>query len=224
MKKLYPLLLSSLLVSQVLFSQNLTFFPDDTVDHNFTVNNTSDISLDIINNTSDSITIKWNKISNSLPQDWDYSICDLGTCYTGIPISGTMQKMSTTDTAFLKLTVFHNNAAGQGKVVIRLEPTPGEYDTVVFFVSNLSLGNELISSGKRQFNIYPNPASDKISVTANFSSGEISLSNILGEKIFSSQLIDYSSSLTLSDLPRGLYFLTVQNGEFAETKKVIISH
>ncbi len=74
------------------------------------------------------------------------------------------------------------------------------------------------------FSIYPNPFSSKI--VFNFmddkSSGEISIFNITGEKVFQT-LITHQNKLilNLAEFESGIYYIQYQNGNHVVTKKVI---
>ena len=91
-----------------------------------------------------------------------------------------------------------------------MEPKPGEYDTVVFQVSNFPLG---ITENKpdEKFSVFPIPASDKIFLNKMFSeNAEITITNILGEKIYFSQLTTNNGQLSTNNFPEGIYFLNLQ--------------
>ncbi len=86
--------------------------------------------------------------------------------------------------------------------------------------------NELVND-ESNFTIYPNPATDHITIERLSSSGnncKISLSDINGRVIFNKKYIQDAFPLTikLTDLHKGTYIIKLQSGEQTENKKIII--
>jgi len=77
-------------------------------------------------------------------------------------------------------------------------------------------GNGLIS-------IYPNPANDKIFVS-NAENSVVAIYNVLGEKVRSCNIFDDESTIDLSDLNQGAYFVKVlTDNEIVATQKIILT-
>ncbi len=207
-------------------AQTVIYSPGKTVYGSMDANSFAKIDLLIFNNTSDSLDVGWKLISNNLVSGWDYSLCDFGTCYTGIPANGKMKKMGTNDTAFLKINLSPLNISGTGIVVFELAPKLGEKDTITFNIDAFPLSvydNPL----KPKFTISPNPASDYIAVDftkTNSAKSNITITNILGEIVKQENLLSEKRTVfSTSDLQEGIYFLTLQSGQTTETKKIVIS-
>lgn len=74
-------------------------------------------------------------------------------------------------------------------------------------------------------NIFPNPAIDKIMITAsdNYINANIKVINNLGiEVIANNQLNYYNGSINLSSLANGIYYVVIDNGENTENIKISI--
>jgi hypothetical protein len=71
--------------------------------------------------------------------------------------------------------------------------------------------------------IIPNPSNDKITITSSALTGIIQLSifNVNGEKVIEKQLTDKETQLDISALPRGVYFVRVQNETMVEVGKMV---
>lgn len=70
--------------------------------------------------------------------------------------------------------------------------------------------------------VYPNPANDYLTIElANNENTNISLINILGEMVLNKQ-INNSEKIELSNLSKGIYFLSIQNLTGKATQKLII--
>ncbi len=76
-----------------------------------------------------------------------------------------------------------------------------------------------IAEQHRSIKIYPNPSAGKFIIEA---SGELQAYNMLGEKIYSQQLVSEKSEIDLSSRSKGIYFLKVQSGDKIYSGKVII--
>lgn len=115
-----------------------------------------------------------------------------------------------------------SSIATTGNSIITVD-LPSVTDASVFFItlkklSSNSLEN-LFLTGKTVF--YPNPASTKICIKTDKTNNTVILSNAQGQILFSQK---NSSEIDLSEIPNGLYFITIQgeNGE-VEIGKIVVS-
>ena len=71
--------------------------------------------------------------------------------------------------------------------------------------------------------IIPNPSNDKITISSSVITGntQLSIFNVSGEKVLERQLTDNETQLDISALPRGVYFVRVQNEKMVEVAKMI---
>jgi len=98
-------------------------------------------------------------------------------------------------------------------------------------ISNgLAMGMEELT-GSGGISIYPNPASQSVIISWQSAVGgriEISVVNVLGEKVYSEQQQIANSKLQLvlnvSSLTNGIYFLKIESGERIIIKKFVIMH
>lgn len=84
---------------------------------------------------------------------------------------------------------------------------------------------------ENRLNIYPNPASDRIAITAKVENGSIvqlTINNYLGKKMFVLKNSNYNANglcqfeINANELPCGMYFCTLKTGNYTETKKFLI--
>ena len=77
------------------------------------------------------------------------------------------------------------------------------------------------------FTIYPNPAKDEVTiqlVNSNFETGKVNLYNIQGKVILKDIYIqEHASSIDISSLESGLYFVELIIGNTATVKKLIVN-
>ncbi len=86
---------------------------------------------------------------------------------------------------------------------------------------NLALANGKLTQS--DMIVYPNPSTDSIHFTLpeNNTKGTLVLYSILGQKIKEQEISNRFVTLSISDLPEGIYFYTFDTGEFFKTGKII---
>ena len=85
--------------------------------------------------------------------------------------------------------------------------------------NTLSLDDEIIND----FNIFPNPASEIVSVTLNQSQANFQLYSISGKLVLSKQLNYGENRIHLSNLSSGIYLVRLNSEQSSITKKLIIN-
>lgn len=223
MKKYFLLCFLTITFFAATMAQSVVYNPGNIVSGNLPADGFAKIDLLIFNNTGDSLDIGWSMIYNDMPNGWDYSLCDFGTCYPGIPSNGKMKRMGVSDTAFLKINLSAMNIAGSGTVVFVVEPKIGEKDTITFNISAtpLSLKDNYFNNS---LSLFPNPASDFL--IADFKSAQnasLIISDIMGTVIKQDKLIAGKNIFSVQDLAEGVYFCSFLTDGYTETKKIIVS-
>jgi len=85
-----------------------------------------------------------------------------------------------------------------------------------------------IAINENQINIYPNPASNLLNIefsNSYFNDGkpsQIKIVNVLGESIYKSTISNQQSTINLSQLPKGFYFVIAEKNNRILKKKLII--
>jgi hypothetical protein len=137
------------------------------------------------NNTGEEINISWKKISLELPADWDYSMCDLGTCYAGIPDGDhTMSPVEKDSSGFLAPNIYPQGHVGAGKIVIYVwdKDNPLINDTLTWFITaTAQAGVQVTKNESHKFTIFPNPSKSRIKVDfTSLSSGKLNFIDMKG--------------------------------------------
>jgi|GEM_PF-1908597 len=76
------------------------------------------------------------------------------------------------------------------------------------------------------FQVYPNPTDEEITVMMpkNIEAVEIFILNTLGEKIFSFRNVSNNITISTTEFPNGVYFITLRNGDLVSSRKLVIQH
>ncbi len=100
------------------------------------------------------------------------------------------------------------------------------------FISKLTLNPFIISgiseykSVTNLFNAYPNPSNELINIKLEILSETnttIEITNTLGQVVLSKALTQNITQLNISDLTKGIYFITVKTGDKTSTQKLVIN-
>lgn len=180
------------------------------------------------NNTLKDINISWKKISLDLPAQWDYSLCDLGTCYAGIPDGDhTMSPVEKDSSGFLAPNIYPGGHPGSGKIVMFVwdKNNPSVSDTLTWIITAAAQADVRVrNQDQEMLRLYPNPANGRVNITfGTVSTGTLSFIDMKGV----SQLqMNVNGAKTLdadlSQLPSAEYialFLN-QNGSVLHAKLI----
>jgi hypothetical protein len=108
------------------------------------------------------------------------------------------------------------------------EPVQVNFDSslgALYIINTASVtGVQNISQNTMQCLLYPNPASSSITVTLNTNSANpvYSVYNVLGSKITEGQFIGKVSTIDVSNLANGFYFLKIYNRNSVINKKFVV--
>lgn len=108
----------------------------------------------------------------------------------------------------------------------------GEYDAVLHGLSYYTTGRTLTTSCDnscslavaepitiKSFSLYPNPTSGIVNIYSNVGPiDKITVSNVLGQTVLT---FTYTQTIDISPLPKGTYFVTVENSRMKKTQKII---
>ena len=96
-------------------AQSFTISPNDTLWVNAPLTSLSIHDIYQVNGTGGPIDLAWDSLLVDLPEPWDYSTCDFGHCYPGIPAAGgEMLPVGAGELGFLGLNLMPNGVAGTG--------------------------------------------------------------------------------------------------------------
>lgn len=113
------------------------------------------------------------------------------------------------------------NGDGKDDIIIGNQSS----DDISVWINNLPNGpaNVYEQSEERSFIVYPNPASERITIKRHGAQPAVlSIFNSLGEKLIEITLNNFSEEVSVSDLKSGFYFCTImENSERTTTRFVI---
>ncbi|MFT7604742.1 MAG: hypothetical protein ACI8VT_002332 [Saprospiraceae bacterium] len=226
MKKLYILVvLATLSFSSK--AQNFVYSTDQHIVETLTNPFTSHY-IKFTTPSPEEITYKYEKISNSMPAEWDFSLCDYNSCYVGVPDLGTMTTITLVDSqnevgGFFNLTANSQGVSGEGTIVMYVFDSNDHErgDTVSWHLSFEGIVSINEFEASESFKVYPNPATDLLNI-ASESNYSGAIFNSLGKKVFSLKG-NMNETIDVSNLAKGVYFISCKNESgFTFNRQLII--
>ena len=213
----------------LLYSSNInaqkgyTISPSNTLKVHAPANKLSifDIYQDNISDTT--LILKWQKISIDVPAGWDYSLCDLGTCYAIIPDTATMYPVEKGAQGFLGFNV--NPKALNGLLTAQFyvyeQGKYSEGDTCTFYITAGTTGIADIGI-KNGLIIYPIPAGNDLHITLNVNAiSEISIYSSTGVLVKQVVLKGNAGTIDVSDFKLGVYLVRVTQNNQTYTNRFL---
>ena len=194
-------------------SPNYSVTPGILVEDTAAFNTLSIYDIYQPNISSSPIQMKWSLISINIPSGWDYSMCQLGTCFPGIPNGGTMDSVIVGDMGFLGLNI--NPYFIQGTAIVKVFVYENGFfsqgDTLTWVIHAITTSvPEILLNEKVK--LFPNPVSSSLC----FQVDNLTENGLVSWSVFNLQGIIaksgtaiISNAVDLTDLPAGKYFLVL---------------
>lgn len=219
-KIVYLLALPFLFIANTASAQSFTMQKDTA---SSAASGYADIYNNLTNTTSDTISVRWRIIAETLPQSWKdhgaFGLCDNVTCYPTSILSGTLQVTDTIGAGKLMPLKMQFDASSSsvtpgGPYFIVTELSHGSTtDTVTFEVSKWATNVTKINNGKDEVTLYPNPARDEVNITFGKELGvkTIAIYNLVGKQMSAYRTNNNSAKLDIDKIPSGIYFVRLMD-------------
>ncbi len=164
------------------------------------------------NNSTDAADsmVSWSIVSFDMPSGWQFDFCDPYDCIVNLSLgfSNTF-KLKAGMSGPLKGQFYSKGNSGNATVKIRLAYANGSHDadTITLMAKGWATGlNNVKKQGEVTF--YPNPAKDVITLRYPTTKAiDVTIYNVLGAKVKSFTHSTNETSLNISDLEKGMYFI-----------------
>jgi len=218
-------ILIMLSMNQISFAQSFAITPNDTLIAEGTPDQLTIYDIYMDNSTgTDTLILNWERVSLDIPGDWDYSLCDLGTCYPGVPDNGTMYPVAPGEMGFLGYNVIPSISAGITTLVMNVweDSAPDEKVQVVWIISSGEV-TAINSANNNTVAIYPTIALQNIFIANLNSDSEFHLFDLNGKNVLNQNIITGFTSISIEGLAKGMYMAVVtEQGLIVKTEQIII--
>jgi hypothetical protein len=208
-------------------AQTYSLTPNDTIYIIGMLEDLETLSIQQINISNNNITLKWKKVSESLPALWEADVCDNVTCYTALLDSGKMYPVLPTTYGFLILHITpHTN---MGTAIIRYavwdSANVAITDTLTYILKvDTYLGINQFEN-KNDFSVYPNPVNEIINFNiADNQPHYFEIYNASGSMIYAGTSTSTYKIPTVNWV-NGVYTIsTFSNNKLINSKKILVQH
>ena len=209
-------------------AQTFTNSPNDTIKITGGMEDIETLSIQQIITSTDIITFKWKKVSESVPANWEASVCDNQFCYTSLIDSGTMNPVSKPDygLVLLHITAHINFGTSVVRYAVWDIKFPAKKDTLTFILTVKEPLEIKLSHDKNAIEIYPNPAYNNFNIISNLPSGfQFRITDIVGKQIYWGTTTENNIKVSTETFPNGIYTISVFNkNKTINPKRLIIQH
>lgn len=201
------------------------WYPNDSIVTAIDANNYTELKIEQINQTSDTLNLEIEIVYRNVPSSWDGMICVEGLCLGTVPAVGTVVPMAPISgpiNGYARWTVSPMGGTEAAELHIRVydKDNPTDGDTAVWIITGTTVGFE--EEGVSAFEIYPNPTNSNIVISNTENTDLFQIQDLSGAIVremasakTTNQVID------LSELPAGLYFIRAfKEGILVETQKI----
>lgn len=233
------LFLSFLLSSLVLFGQfELEVYPSNPADFNFQVD-LSDYWAEpiaharVTNKSANILNLRWEREVINAPAEWEYRVCDTIACYpttvsSNVVIGGQPNApvpLAQEEHTLMDVHVLPRGVAGCAEVAIHITDAADPNNIIETLTYNICI--DPLTAVNDQFNnnnlrIYPNPTANFVSLTKNTVVRQLWVHNILGKRVRTFNT-SYNGRYDLTDLPDGLYLVSMVDADGKVIKTVRVS-
>jgi hypothetical protein len=201
-------LLACTLITSIHVHAQFQVLPDDTVSGTFPDDEYNALNIDFPTADSASVALKWTVVKNTLPAQWDRSVCDLPNCYFSSPSSATMDPYSHPQKGFLRLSFNPMSVPGDAELRIAVEDlNSGQKDTVSFLISAVGSPSGVTQAQKAEAEVvvHTDASSQVLHVVGQ--AGRPYHVRVLdsGGRIVTDAAVEGEGVISLHGLPRGFY-------------------
>ncbi len=235
---LLPFLLLS--ISSTLFGQyDLEITPSNPLEVSFQVD-LSDFWAEpiahtrVTNRSANILNLRWEREIIDAPVEWEYRICDTIACYptsvsSNVVIGGQPNApvpLPQDGSTLMDVHVLPRGVAGCGEVAIHLSDAADPHtviETITYKICIDPISSTVEPVDRNSLRIYPNPASDFISLTRNsMAVRQLWIHNILGKRVKTIYTVP-NGRYDISNLPDGLYLVSMVDAQGKVIRTVRLS-
>jgi hypothetical protein len=210
--------------------QSFTWYPNDSTVTDLSPSLETQMKLNQINQTGDTLNLGIEVVYNDIPGSWDGMVCLYGICLGHIPVVGFTWNQSPIfglDSGYVRLTA--NPMGGTEPCMLRIRvhnlEAPFESDTATWILNSSYLTAEDYLKNENSFSVFPNPANKLISINSKLEFNEIRFFDLKGKQI---KTVSFTSTnkyqIDVNEFPKGTYIINTYNSGIPLLKEKIVIH
>ncbi len=210
------LLLFGLLFSaQSFFAQSMTITPNPVVTNGIAATDFEGVGhAEAINNTNDTILVRWTRKVINITEGWQSAICDKNQCFFP-SVSSQPFEFLPNEAARLDVHVYPNDLVGSALIevtLVNIEDTTQSVTGVYYFNQET---NGTVDAKFEMVKVYPNPTQDIFTISDIDQVAQVDVFDLAGHVV---KQFQYGAGqwYSISELPQGSYIVRLL-GETGQT-------
>lgn len=212
----------------VSFAQSYSIVPNDTIRITGLMEDLQTLSIQQVNISTDTIILKWKKISESVPSKWEALVCDNSFCNASLVDSGTMSPVFPNEYGLLLLHITPHFEFGTA--IVRYEvwdnASPLLKDTLTYILTAVETLGMAEGESTNCISISPNPVKENFTIRFENQNGYVfSIVSFTGKVIQTGIFEANSISVSTENYPNGSYFVSIfDKKNNIDIRKFIVQH
>lgn len=225
LKSIVAVVTVSIVATVFCFGQSYSIVPSHSLSKQGMLDDTETLSIQQVNKTDHPINLAWRKLSESVPDYWEASVCDNSTCNDSLVESGAMTPVGVGEYGLLLVHVTPHKQLGVAQISYAVwdVDSPLRIDTLMYELRVDQASN--VADFNPLFRLYPNPSSSSISITLpTLSDWQLSVVDANGKTVLKGNLrsVNERGFIDVESLASGLYWLVCQDQSQIITKTFIV--
>jgi hypothetical protein len=204
-------------------AQSYSIIPNDTVEISAFMEDLEVLSIQMQNLSASPLTLKWQKVSASVPPAWEAKVCDNVLCYPALSDSGTMNPVNPGGYGYL--LIHYTAHVNFGTAVVRYAVWDAAFpqftDTLTYIMHVYDPTGFYHADEPISVILYPNPSSETLHLAGlNSVSFTFTIYDQQGKLAGRNEKI-INNKIPVSYLNTGVYFLQLQSSGKTIIRKFI---
>ena len=220
-KQLFLVVVVIIATTTKLSAQTFTVSPNDTLTAVSVLDDLNSLTALLVHPANDTLYLQWKKVYESIPLNWDASICDYQHCYSSLLDSGLMSPIVPGDDGVISchITPHINYGTATIRYTVWDINNPALIDTITWIVSANITGVQI--STHQQNSIWITKNIIHINNSTNQYS-ELLLMDLNGKQLYTTTIKAMQSEIQLPNLTTALYILQLKGNQKSYQQKIFL--
>lgn len=225
MKKLFTLL-SLALVANIGFAQYTLDATENLAVYEEGTENVARASIRMTNAGNEELAINYEILNAAdVPANHTFEFCDLENCITYLPTGSQVNTLYLNYSGKFKFDVYTTDTPQDFDLKIAISYAGNgtlapQNDTITFLMRKAPTSVQSIENNF-SVSVGPNPFSEFVSINTTNGPVDYKMLDLTGKVVAQGTTANQQSNINVSALPKGIYLITLNNGEYSETKKLV---
>lgn len=166
----------------------------------------------------------WYRVrSASYPESFEVYLAS-DPSVAGVIGSPIISVANATNTTYAEATANNVTVDSDGSYYIAIRATSAA-DMYYLFIDDITIDiSDYIKENENNFNIYPNPANDVLTINSNTTMNQITIINSLGQVVMNVEPNTDFYQININTLPEGIYTVRITTNNGLSTKLIVVAH